>query len=298
MDVAVSGATGLVGKTLCQALDDGGHSIRRLVRNATPLSNQAIYWDPANGVLAPEALEGLDAIIHLAGEPIAAGRWTSARKARIRSSRVKGTQLLCERLAACSVPPPLLISASAIGIYGNRGDESLDESSGPGRGYLSEVCQDWEAATRVASAAGIRVVNLRLGLVLSPTGGALASMLPAFKLGLGGPLGPGTQWMSWIHMDDLIGAILHILMDDAMAGPVNAVSPEPVSNGTFSKALGRAIGRPAILPAPAPLLRIVLGEMADELLLSSARVLPGQLIESEFAFRHPDLECALQDIFR
>jgi len=295
MEIIVSGATGLVGKALCAALETSGHTLRRLVRNASPLSPQAIYWDPENGVLAPESLEGADAVVHLAGEPVAAGRWTAARKARIRGSRVKGTQLLCERLAACSAPPKALISASAIGYYGSRGDEVLNESSAPGEGFLPDVCRDWEAATGVAGAAGIRVVSLRLGLVLSPTGGALAKMLPPFKLGLGGTLGGGAPWMSWIHIDDLVAAIIHSLTDESLQGPVNAVAPAPVTNKTFTKTLGRVLGRPTVFPVPSPILRIALGEMADALLLASARVTPARLIDGDFAFRFPELEAALRD---
>ncbi len=296
MEILLSGATGLVGRALCATLEDDGHTVRRMVRNTSPLSPEAIYWDPKNGTLAPEDLEGADAVVHLAGEPIAAGRWTAARKARIRDSRVEGTRLLCERLAACSFPPSALIAASAIGFYGNRGDEILNEGSGAGTGFLSEVCQAWEASTEAASAAGIRVVNLRIGVVLSPAGGAMAKMLPAFKWGLGGTLGGGVPWMSWIHLDDLVGAIIHTLGRADLVGPVNAVAPGAVTNKTFTKTLGRVLGRPTVLPVPSSVLRVLLREMADELLLSSAHVTPERLIASGYDFRFSDLENALGDL--
>ena len=296
MQILVSGATGLVGKALCTRLEEDGHTVRRMVRNASPHSSEAVYWDPAKGILSPDDLEGVDAVVHLAGEPIASGRWTAERKARIRDSRVKGTQLLCERLAACKTPPATLIAASAMGFYGSRGDEVLTEDSTVGSGFLAEVCQAWEASTEAARAADIRVVNLRIGLVLSSSGGALAKMLPPFKCGLGGTLGGGKPWMSWIHLNDLVGAIVHAINTAELVGPVNGVAPSPVTNKTFTKTLGKVLGRPTFLPAPTPVLRTVLGEMADEMLLASMRIKPDRLISSGYTFQFPELEGALRDL--
>ena len=296
MNILVSGATGLVGQALCAKLESEGHVVRRMVRNASPLSPDAVYWDPAKSILSPDDLDGLDAVIHLAGEPIAAGRWTAARKQRILDSRVEGTRLLCERLAACKTPPPTLIAASAMGYYGSRGDEVLTETSAAGTGFLAEVCKAWEGATAPAVAVGIRVVNLRIGLVLSGEGGALAKMLPPFKLGVGGSLGNGKQWVSWIHLEDLVGAIVHCLNNDAINGPVNGVAPNPVTNKSFTKSLGAVLGRPTVFPAPAPVLRLALGEMADEMLLASTRLKAEALEKSDYRFTHTDLELTLRDL--
>lgn len=296
MRVLVSGSSGLVGKALCAALAGEGHTVVRLVRNDTALSDNAVYWDPDRGVLAGDQLSGLDGVVHLAGESIAGGRWTPERKARIRDSRLRGTRLLCERLAACSPPPAFLVAASAIGIYGSRGDEIVAEDSAPGHGFLADLCQEWEGETRRASEVGLRVVNLRLGMVLSANGGALAKMLPPFRLGLGGPLGNGAMWMSWIHLDDLVRSILHAMNRPELAGPVNALAPHPVTNREFTRTLGRVLKRPAVLAAPAPVLRFALGEMADALLLSSLRGVPRRLEESGFVFGFPALEGALSDL--
>lgn len=293
MRILVSGSSGLVGKALCSVLEAEGHTIVRLVRNDTALSENGIYWDPARGILAGDQLAGLDGVVHLAGESIASGRWTPERKARIRDSRLQGTRLLCERLATCTAPPAFLIAASAIGFYGNRGGDVLDETAGQGEGFLAELCSAWEDETRRASTAGIRAVNFRLGMVLSARGGALAKMLPPFRLGLGGPLGDGTMWMSWIHLDDVVGAIYYAMHHPELAGPVNAVAPNPVTNRDFTRALGRVLGRPAFLAVPTPLLRLLLGEMAEELLLSSARCAPQRLEDAGFTFAYPDLEAAL-----
>jgi hypothetical protein len=298
MRILVSGSSGLVGRSLCAALEGEGHTVVRLVRNDTALSEHSIYWDPGRGVLAGEALSGLDGVVHLAGESIASGRWTPERKARIRDSRLLGTRLLCERLAACSQPPAFLISASAIGFYGNRGDEVIDESAPPGHGFLAELCQLWEQETLRASNAGLRVVTLRLGMVLSLQGGALAKMLPPFRLGLGGPLGSGAMWMSWIHLEDLVRAIQHAIHTTTLVGPVNALAPHPVTNAEFTRELGRILKRPAVLSAPAPVLRLLLGEMADELLLSSLRGRPSQLEGAGFQFRFPELAVALEDLLK
>ena len=296
MKVLVSGASGFVGSRLTARLTDDGHQVTRLVRSHPKPERAEIQWDPAAGGLEPSALAGFDAVVHLAGENISQGRWTDAKKARIRHSRVRGTQLLAQTLARPAGRPKVLVTASAIGFYGNRGDEQLDEQSPPGSGFLAHVCRQWESATEPAAEAGVRVVPLRLGLVLSSTGGALAKMLPIFRLGLGGPLGSGRQYVSWITLDDVIGAIQHAIAADSLRGPVNAVAPHPVTNREFTRALGRALRRPALLPAPAFALRVILGQMADELLLASTRVLPRRLLDSGFRFRDPGLESALKRV--
>jgi uncharacterized protein (TIGR01777 family) len=287
--VLVSGATGLVGSELLPLLSTGGHQVRRLGRGPGG-------WDPEGGRLDPGLLEGLDGVVHLAGENIANGRWTPDRKARIRESRVRGTRLLCETLARLKRPPETLVSASAVGFYGDRGEEELTESSRPGFGYLAEVCKDWEQATEPARDAGIRVVNLRLGIVLSPKGGALSKMLLPFSLGLGGRLGHGRQFMSWISLSDLSSLILRALTDSALSGPVNAVAPHPVTNREFTRTLASVLGRPAFTPMPAFLARLAFGEMAEALLLGGAKVLPGRLTGSGFEFQHPTLEIALREL--
>ena len=293
MRILVSGATGLIGSALVRHLTAGGDEVTRLTRAQPRPGEAAIRWDPAAGTLEPADLEGFDAVIHLAGESIAGGRWTAAKKARIRESRVRGTGLLAECLARSTRPPRVLLSASAIGYYGNRGDEDIDEQSPPGSGFLPEVCRDWEAAAQPAEAAGIRLVYLRTGLVLSPAGGALAKMLPPFRLGLGGRIGSGWQYVSWITLHDEVEAIRHAIVTDSLAGPVNLVAPGPVTNRELTRALGRVLRRPALLPAPAFALRIMLGEMAEALLLSGARVLPRRLLDTGFTFRDPELEGAL-----
>jgi hypothetical protein len=236
----------------------------------------------------------MDAVVHLAGENIAGGRWTAAQKARIRDSRVTGTRLLSESLPKLSRPPRVLVSASATGYYGNRGSEVLREESPPGTGFLSDVCREWEAATDPASRGGIRVVHIRTGLVLSSRGGALEKMLMPFKLGVGGKIGSGNQYWSWISIDDLCAAILHTIQAAGLHGPVNAVSPTPVTNLEFTKTLGQVLSRPTVFPMPALAARIAFGEMADELLLASARVEPAKLLASHFTFRHRELESALR----
>lgn len=295
LHVAVTGASGLIGSALIRRLAERGHRITRLVRRSAGTGE--ISWDPEGGRLDPRGLEGIQGIVHLAGEPVAA-RWTKARKTRIRDSRVRGTRLLAEGLAQLGRPPEVLVSASAIGIYGNRGDEVLTDTSSPGNGsegFLVSVARDWEAAADPARAAGIRVVHPRFGIVLSPAGGALKKMLPAFRFGVAGPLGSGSQWMSWIAIDDAIGAILHILTTD-LRGPVNVSAPEPLTNRDFTRVLARVLARPARIPVPAVVLRLVLGEMADEALLSSARVLPARLLESRYRFEYPGLEGALRHV--
>jgi hypothetical protein len=255
-----------------------------------------IQWDPETGIREPASLEGIDAVVHLAGENIASGRWTPERKARIRDSRVKGTRTLCETLARLTQPPKVLLSASAIGYYGDRGAEPLWEQSIAGEGFLADVCRAWEDATQPAVEKGIRVALLRLGIVLSPSGGALARMLLPFKLGIGGIIGNGKQYMSWITLDDVVGAIHHTLMNDTLRGSVNVVAPYPVTNREFTKTLGRVLGRPTIFPMPAFAARLAFGEMADALLLASARVEPKRLLATNYTFRHAELEEALRHI--
>ena len=294
MKILVSGSTGLVGSALVPFLLTGGHQVARLVRSQ-PTAGGEVPWDPAAGRLEATNLEGLDAVVHLAGERIT-GRWTAAKKARIRSSRVQGTRLLAETLARLARPPKTLVCASAIGYYGHRGDELLREESPPGAGFLAEVCREWEAAARPAAEKGIRVVQLRIGVVLSAAGGALALMLTPFKLGLGGRVGSGQQYMSWIAIDDLAGIIQHALANESLRGPVNAVAPRAITNREFTKTLGRVLGRPTIFPMPAFAARLAFGQMADELLLASARVEPTRLIASGYKFRTPELEAALRHL--
>jgi len=295
MNVLVSGSTGLVGTALIPALTAAGHEVIRLVRSKSRSpSKELIGWDPEAKYIDAAGLEGLGAVVHLAGEPIASGRWNPLKKARIRDSRVRGTHLLCEALAHTAKPPAVLICASAIGFYGDRGDEVLTESSSYGTGFLAEVCRDWETVTDVARHKGIRVVNVRFGVILSARGGALAKMLTPFKMGVGGIIGSGRQYMSCIAIDDCIGAMLHALAASALSGPVNVVGPVPVTNREFTKTLGKVLGRPTIFPMPAFAARFALGEMADELLLSSNRVEPKKLLESGYQFNYPDLEAMLR----
>lgn len=300
MKVVVTGATGLVGRALIRSLLSESHNVTRLVRgDAQGFSapgTRAVHWEPEKGSIDAKELEGHDAVVHLAGDPIAEGRWTEEKKQRIRESRVVGTRLLAETLAGLEAKPKVLVSASAIGFYGNRGGEVLSEKSASGEDFLSEVCREWEKATLPASHAGIRVVHLRIGVVLSADGGALPKMLTPFKLGVGGRVGSGRQYMSWITLDDLVGVIKRALTDEQLRGPVNAVAPNPVTNEAFTKALGSALGRPTIFPVPAFAARLAFGEMADALLLSSARVEPARLNEAGHQFKHPELEGALRSV--
>lgn len=291
--IAMTGASGLVGSALISALEPVGSEIIRLVRRQRLDSMLELYWDPHEGFITPERLNGVEAMVHLAGESIT-GRWTSAKKLRIHRSRVEGTRTLCQALAKLEAPPRVLVCASAIGFYGDRGDETLDESSPAGTGFLAGVCQEWEAATEAAASAGIRVVHLRLGMVVSRRGGALKAMLLPFKMGVGGRVGSGKQYWSWIHLDDVVGAIHHAMTREELSGPVNAVSPRPATNAEFTAILGRVLRRPTLFPMPAFAARMALGEMADELLLTSARVLPRKLQRSAYAFRQPELEDALK----
>jgi len=294
MHIAVTGASGLVGSALVPFLTTGGHRVTRLVRKS-PGTNE-VGWDLAEGIRELSRLEGVDAVVHLAGESIAAGRWTEARKAEIRRSRVQGTRRLCESLARLGRPPKALVTASAVGFYGDRGDETLTEGSAPGGDFLARLCQEWEAATEPASRAGIRVVHLRFGMILSPAGGALKKMLLPFKLGAGGRIGSGAQYMSWITIDDAIGAIQHAITAEPLRGPVNAAAPAPVTNAEFTRILARVLLRPAVAPMPAFVARLAFGELADALLLSSQRVMPTRLQAAGYRFRFPDLEAALRHL--
>jgi hypothetical protein len=294
MRVALSGSSGFIGSALVPSLAREGHRVIRLVRALTAGPEQ-IPWDPETGRLDPAQLEGVDAIVHLAGEPVV-GRWTRAKKARIHDSRVRGTRLLAETMSQLAHPPKVLVCASAIGYYGDRGEERLTEESPAGAGFLAEVCENWEAAAQAARAKGVRVVSLRIGVVLSPRGGALKMMLPAFRLGVGGRLGDGRQYFSWVALDDVVGAIQHALITDGLAGPVNAVAPTPVTNAEFTRTLGRVLRRPVVFPVPTLALRLLFGELADEGLLASARVEPRRLLSSGYRFVAPELEPALRHL--
>jgi uncharacterized protein len=273
-----------------------GHEICPIVRARDGIPAKAIPWNPSAKTLALEALEGADAVIHLAGENIAEGRWTTERKRRILESRRLGTSLLADSLSRLSAPPKVLISASAIGYYGDRGEEVLKEDSGPGQGFLADVCREWEDAAQPAAEKGIRLVISRTGLVLSGAGGVLSRMLLPYRMGLGGRIGNGRQYMSWITLDDLVRAIYHAIQNEKVVGPMNAVAPHPATNFEFTKAMGRALSRPTLFPLPALAARLFLGEMADALLLASARVEPACLLSSGFRFQYPDLDSALRHV--
>ena len=294
--IIVSGATGLVGSELLPLLQAGDYGVSRLVREYSAVDGGDVFWDPAAGELDTAALEGVEAVVHLAGENIAAGRWNNARKKRIRESRVDGTRLLCAKLAEMPTPPRVLICASAIGYYGERGDEELAEEAGAGEGFLPDVCREWEESTEAAVSAGIRVIRLRIGIVLSPRGGALRKMLTPFKMGVGGKVGNGHQYMSWISLDDLAAAIVHCIENESISGAVNAVAPESVTNKVFTKTLGKVLRRPTMFPLPVFAAKLAFGEMAEALLLCSSRVVPKALSESGFEFTHPELESALRHL--
>ena len=289
--ILVSGVSGPIGAALLPSLRASGWSVVRLVRGRATSKDQ-ITWDPAKPI-APDAVSGFDAVIHLAGESIF-GRWTAAKKSRVRESRVDGTMNLAQALASAAEKPKVFVSGSAIGYYGNRGDELLREESAPGSGFLAEACERWEEATTPAVQADIRTAHLRTGIVLSPKGGALGAMLPPFKIGVGGRMGDGRQWMSWVHVQDMVGAINHILKNDLLQGPVNIVAPKPVTNAEFTRTLAGVLSRPAILPVPAFAVKAVFGEMGTELLLASQKVEPGKLISSGYPFRYRELRAALE----
>lgn len=292
--ILLSGASGIVGSALRQALAERRSSVLQLVRRPTGAPLQ-IQWDPnaARPVANAEPLEDLTAAIHLSGANLAAHRWTPAYKRELVDSRVGSTRALVRTLATLRNPPQAVLVASATGIYGNRADQLLDESSASGSGFIADLCQQWEAAAQDNAAVGTRIVHLRFAVALGPGPGALARMLPIFRLGLGGPLGPGTQWMSWISLHDVVSAILFLFETPSLTGPVNLTAPNPVTNSQFAGALARVLHRPAFLAAPAFALRLALGEIADEVLLASARVYPGKLIAAGFSFTHPRIDQAL-----
>jgi uncharacterized protein len=292
--ILVSGVSGPIGTALLASFEPQSPHIVRLVRGS--VSNAAqVSWDPL-APISPAAVSGFDAVVHLAGESVV-GRWTEEKKSAIRESRVQGTRHLAAALAQCDVKPRVLVCASAVGVYGDRGDEILGEESTSGLGFLSEVCRQWEGASRIAAEAGIRTVNIRIGLVLSAQGGALGNMLKPFKLGLGGRIGSGRQWWSWIHVDDIVGGIQHAMRTESLLGAVNLVAPNAVRNAEFTKVLASVLGRPAFFPVPEFALRLAFGKMAaEELLLASARVEPGKLLASGYAFRFRELRAALEDL--
>jgi uncharacterized protein (TIGR01777 family) len=291
--ILISGASGPIGAALLPALKASGVTVTRLVRQPGSGSDQ-IAWDPARP-LSPDAVSGFDAVIHLAGESIV-GRWTDAKKQRIIDSRVQGTRHLAEASARASQRPRVFISASAVGFYGDRGDEILTENSSPGKGFAAEVCRQWEAASQPAAEAGIRTAQTRIGVVMSADGGALPKMLPPFRLGLGGRLGSGRQWQSWISISDVAGAIQHVLNNESLSGPVNAVGPNPVTNAEFTRVLAAVLNRPAIFPVPEFAVKLLFGEMGAELFLGSQRVEPAKLVASGYRFQFPDLRLALKNI--
>lgn len=293
MKILVSGTTGLIGSALIPYLEAAGYTVVKLVRVCADLRANEIAWDPARGVINPPLLEGLDAVVHLAGESIM-GRWTKTKKAKIRLSRVEGTMRLCQAIETLKKPPSVFICASAIGYYGDRGDEILTDHSTKGEGFLSDVCEEWEKASLVVMKKGIRTVNLRTGMVLSAKGGALKQMLPVFKWGMGGNLGSGTQWISWISLDDLLRAIAFTLKNDQLRGAVNAVAPFPVTNQVFTRTLGHLLRRPTFLTMPSFMVKLVFGELGTSLLLASQNVRPLKLEEAGFLFTYPHLEEALR----
>jgi len=292
MRILITGHTGFVGGALAEALRGEGHAVLGLTRR--PRGPDDLPWDPAGGVLDPAPLEGLDAAVHLAGESVSEGRWTPARKAAIRNSRTEGTGLLARTLAGLERRPAVLLSASAVGYYGDTGDRTATEADPPGSDFLADVAREWEAATGPAQEAGIRVCTMRIGIVLARGGGVLGKLAPLMQWGLGGPLGNGKQWMSWITRADLIRAMRFLLDRDALSGPFNMVGPAPATNADLTRALARVMRRPAILPAPAFALRFMFGEMADAVILQNAKVLPARLQEAGFAWRHPKLDVALR----
>jgi uncharacterized protein (TIGR01777 family) len=295
MKIVVSGSTGLIGSALTKALRRREHEVVPLVRRRVAPGEQAVAWDPARETIERAGLEGADAVIHLAGENVF-GRWSPAKKQRIYDSRVKGTRLLSDALAGLHRPPATLLAASAVGYYGDRGDEVLTEASPPGEDFLATVSREWEAATAAATRAGIRVVNMRNGVVLTTTGGALAKMLPAFRLGLGGPIGSGHQYVSWIVLDDIVKAMLYLLENQSLVGPVNLTAPTPLTNREFAKALGKVLGRPAVVTVPVFALRMAFGTEGAAMLQSGQRVLPARLVAAGFNFSCKAVEPALRHL--
>jgi uncharacterized protein (TIGR01777 family) len=300
MKILVSGATGLIGRSICQTLTSQDHTVVGLSRSARKPAGLAVaeihQWDTQTGPPPEAALSGVDAVVNLAGEPIDARRWDDQQKRLIRDSRVLTTKNLVDGLRSMDSKPGVLVSGSAVGFYGNREDEQLEETSPPGSGFMSEVCQEWEGEAGRASEFGVRVVQVRTGVVLSSEGGALKKMLGPFKLGLGGPLGSGKQWFPWIHIADITGIFCHAILTGSMSGPVNGVAPEAVTNAEFTRELARALHRPAFLPVPELALRVLVGEMA-EVLFDSQRVVPAAALAAGYEFHHPLLAQALEDLF-
>ena len=295
MKVAISGSTGLVGSAVVKQLKDQSHDTVRMVRRE-PTGDGELRWDPDGEKTDVAGFDCIDGVVHLAGENIAGGRWTEKFKKKIRDSRVPPTRKLCEDLASLEQRPSVLVCASAIGYYGDGGDAILDESSPAAEGFLADTVKEWEAATEPATEAGIRVVNLRIGVILSPDGGALKQMLTPFKLCVGGKVGSGKQYWSWVALDDVVGAIEFALTHEELRGPANTTSPNPVTNLEFTKVLGKVLGRPTIFPMPAFAAKLALGEMAEELLLTSSRIAPKKLEEAGYQFKYPDLELALRHL--
>jgi uncharacterized protein len=293
LKIAIAGATGFIGTAVAAHLAVAGHRVVRLVRKKPDPSRGDAVWDPSRGVLDPVVLDGVGAVVNLAGEPVAE-RWTAERKRRIKESRIEATTLLAKTMAAMARPPRVLVNASAIGIYGDRGDEVLDEESAPGSGFLADVARAWESAAAPVGERGVRTVFTRFGVVLSAAGGALKEMLPPFKIGAGGKLGNGKQWMSWVTLDDVVAAIEFALTSDRLTGPVNVVAPNPVTNAEFTHELGHAIHRPAVATVPGFALKLAYGEMGEAVLLASQRVLPKALERAGFHFRHPILHDAMR----
>ena len=294
MRVAITGGSGLIGTAVTDALGAEGHEVLHLVRPPRRAGAGQVAWDPAAGMIDADGLGGIDAVVHLAGEPTTAWRWTAAKKRRIYASRVDGTALLARTIAQVQDPPRVLVSYSAVGFYGDRGEEFLREESPPGEGFLARVATDWEAAAQPAADRGIRVVHLRGAPVVAGHSAFLTRQVPAFKLGLGGPLGSGRQWWPWVALEDVVGVVRHVLAHDELRGPVNVVAPELCTNLEFARTLGRVLGRPALLPMVSPLLRALMGELAREMLLPSQRVEPARLIASGYHFHFPMLEHALR----
>ena len=295
MKVLISGPSGLVGSALCRSLAKDGHEVLRLVRRPATAPDEA-GWNPEREFFNPEQIEGSDAVVHLAGENVAGARWTPEFKRKIHDSRYEVTRKLCENVALLDRLPEVLVSASAVGFYGDRGDEVLTETSIRGAGFMAEVCEDWEAAAEMTESVGMRLVILRLGMVLAREGGVLQRLVKPFRMGGGGRIGSGRQWWSWIHLDDVVGILRHVIENPAIEGVVNAVAPNPVTNADFTKALAKAVHRPAILPLPAFAAKLAFGEIAQELMLASTRVTPTILNECGYSFQHAELGSALTEL--
>ena len=297
MKILISGSHGFIGSAVFKHFQEEGHELLRLIRPTQIAHSDELFWEPISQFINQKKLKNIDAVVHLAGENIF-GRWNEKKKQAIYNSRVIGTDFLCKTLAEMDPKPSVLLCASAIGYYGNRGDEEMTESDSPGDSFLSQVCQDMETATEPAAQAGIRTVNLRFGMVLGKEGGALAKMLPAFKMGMGGPLGDGQQWVSWISLADIIGIIDFTLNNKKLSGPVNVVTPEPIRNRDFVHTIGKALHRPEPVPVPKKMLHLMFGDFADEALLSSTKALPEKLTQAGYKFQHPNLQTAMDSILK